>query len=127
MGTYHRFNATFAGYSADKQRTDSDFLGLGLTRDPGYTRFDLAASYNFIGGFSVYGRAINLFNESYQDALGYPALGRSVQVGPTNLPATDLCLPRYSFRGAGEGRTALWRCMPFEAIRGYKVVALRPL
>jgi vitamin B12 transporter len=80
VGTYHRFNATFAGYFSG-QRTDSDFLGLGLTRDPGYSRFDLAASYNFIGGFSVYGRAINLFNESYQDALGYPALGRSVQVG----------------------------------------------
>ena len=80
IGTYHRFNATFAGYFSG-QRTDSDFLGLGYTRDPGYARFDLATSYNFTRGFSLYGRAINLFNKSYQDALGYPALGRSVQIG----------------------------------------------
>jgi outer membrane cobalamin receptor len=29
----------------------------------------------------VYGRATNLFDKSYQDALGYPALGRDVRVG----------------------------------------------
>jgi vitamin B12 transporter len=80
VGTYHRFNATFSGYFSG-QRTDSDFLGIGLTHTPGYARFDLATSYNFTRGFSIYGRATNLFNKNYQDALGYPALGRDVRVG----------------------------------------------
>jgi len=80
VGTYRRFNATFTGYFSG-QRTDSDFLGLGLTRNPGYARFDVTTSYNVARGFSVYGRATNLFNKNYQDALGYPALGRSVQAG----------------------------------------------
>jgi vitamin B12 transporter len=80
VGTYHRFSATFAGYFSGV-RTDSDFLGLGLTRNPGYARFDIATSYNFARGFSIYGRTTNLFNKNYQDALGYPALGRDVRVG----------------------------------------------
>jgi vitamin B12 transporter len=80
IGTFGRFNATFAGYFIG-QRTDSDFLGLGLTRDPGYARFDLSGSYAFSHGISIYARATNLFNKSYQDALGYPALGRDAQIG----------------------------------------------
>jgi len=80
VGTYRRFNATFAGYFTGV-RTDSDFLGLGLTRIPGYARFDVTTSYNITRGFSVYGRTTNLFNKNYQDALGYPALGRDVRVG----------------------------------------------
>src|SRR5450432_861415 len=79
-GTYRRFNATFAGYFTG-QRTDSDFLGLGFTRNPGYARFDLSASYNFYRGFFIYARATNLFDKQYQDALGYPALGRDARIG----------------------------------------------
>src|SRR5208282_2672152 len=80
IGTFGRFSATFAGYFTG-QRTDSDFLGLGLTRDPGYARFDLSGSYTFPHGISIYARATNLFDKSYQDALGYPALGRNAQIG----------------------------------------------
>ena len=79
-GTYHRFSATFAGYFSG-ERTDSDFLGLGLTRNPGYARFDLTGRYIFANGLSIYARANNLFDKQYQDALGYPALGREVRVG----------------------------------------------
>jgi vitamin B12 transporter len=86
-GTFKRFSATFAGYFTG-QRTDSDFLGLGYTRNPGYARFDLATSYMLNRGFSIYARAINLFDKSYQDALGYPALGRDAWIGV-----------RYSFAG----------------------------
>ncbi len=78
--TFHRFNATFAGYFVG-ERTDSDFLGLGLTRNPGYARFDISASYNFYRGLFVYARATNLFDKTYQDALGYPALGRDARIG----------------------------------------------
>lgn len=77
---FRGLNVTFAGYFSG-QRTDSDFLGLGLTRTPGYARFDLASNYVLSRGVSVYARAANLFDKHYQDALGYPALGRDVRVG----------------------------------------------
>ena len=38
---FRRFNATMGGYFSGV-RTDSDFLGLGYTRNPGYARFDIA-------------------------------------------------------------------------------------
>ena len=77
---WRRFNVTAAGYFTG-QRTDSDFLGLGLTRTAGYARFDLSGSYAFSRGVTAYVRASNLFDKAYQDALGYPALGREVRVG----------------------------------------------
>ncbi len=80
--TFRRLNVNLAGYFTGV-RTDSDFLfvGLNLSRNPGYARFDLATSYNLGRGVSMYARATNLFDKSYQDALGYPALGRDVRVG----------------------------------------------
>jgi len=80
VGTFGKFTATFAGYFTGR-RTDSDFLGLGYTRDPGYARFDLATSYSLTRGFSIYARATNLFDKSYQDVLGYPELGRDARIG----------------------------------------------
>jgi vitamin B12 transporter len=77
---FRRFNFTFAGYFTGP-RTDSDFLGLGLTSNPGYARFDVASSYAFSRGISFYARATNLFDKQYQDVIGYPALGRDVRVG----------------------------------------------
>jgi outer membrane cobalamin receptor len=62
-------------------RTDSDFLGFGITRNPGYARFDIASSYNIGRGISLYARATNLFDKQYQEAIGFPALGRDVRVG----------------------------------------------
>jgi vitamin B12 transporter len=80
FANFRRVNVTFAGYFTGR-RTDSDFLGLGLTRTAGYARFDLAANYALSKGVSVYARATNLFDKQYQDALGYPSLGRDVRVG----------------------------------------------
>ena len=77
---YRRLNFNIAGYFSGR-RTDSDFLGLGITRNPGYARFDLATSYNFARGFSFYGRVTNLFDKPYQEAVGYPALGRDFRLG----------------------------------------------
>ena len=77
---WRRFNLTFAGYFTGP-RTDSDFLGLGLTHNPGYARFDLAASYILTHGVSFYGRIANLADKKYSDVLGYPALGREFRVG----------------------------------------------
>jgi outer membrane cobalamin receptor len=79
---FGRLTVNLAGYFTGV-RTDSDFLfaGLNLTRNPGYSRFDLATSYNLGRGVSIYARATNLLDKLYQDALGYPALGRDVRVG----------------------------------------------
>jgi len=79
---FRRLNVNLAGYFTGV-RTDSDFLfvGLNLTRNPGYSRFDLATSYNLGRGVSIYVRATNLLDKLYQDALGYPALGRDVRLG----------------------------------------------
>jgi outer membrane cobalamin receptor len=77
---FRRMNWNLAGYFSGA-RTDSDFLGLGLTRNPGYARFDLATSYDLGRGLSAYGRVANLFDKQYQDAIGFPALGRDVRVG----------------------------------------------
>jgi vitamin B12 transporter len=84
---FYRINVTLGGYFTGV-RTDSDFLGLGFTRDPGYARFDIAANYRLGRGVSLYARAANLFDKQYQDALGYPALGRDVRAGV-----------RYTFSG----------------------------
>ena len=77
---WRQWNVALSSYFTG-QRTDSDFLGLGLTRTPGYGRFDLAGSYSIGRGVTTYVRVSNLFDKSYQDALGYPGLGREVQVG----------------------------------------------
>jgi outer membrane cobalamin receptor len=63
------------------RRTDSDFLGLGLTRNPGYARFDLGVSYELRRGISMFGRVENMFDKQYQDVIGFPALGRDFRIG----------------------------------------------
>jgi outer membrane receptor protein involved in Fe transport len=75
-----RFTGNILGYFSGI-RTDSDFLGLGLTHNPGYARIDIAASYRMQRHATVFVRVGNLFNKQYQDALGYPALGREIRVG----------------------------------------------
>jgi vitamin B12 transporter len=80
IAAWHRVGFTLSSYFTG-QRTDSDFLGLGLNHTPGYARFDLTARYQLPRGISTYIRAVNLLDKQYQDALGYPALGRELRVG----------------------------------------------
>ena len=63
------------------RRTDSDFLGDGITSNAGYALLNLGGSYNLSHGVSFYGRIANLANKQYQEALGYPALGREFRIG----------------------------------------------
>jgi vitamin B12 transporter len=77
---FRRINFNLAGYFTGV-RTDSDFDGLGFTRNPGYARFDFATSYNFGRGVSFYGRVTNLLDKQYQEAIGFPALGRDYRLG----------------------------------------------
>ena len=67
-------------------RADSDFVGLGLANDPSfrnpsYTRLDARVRVRVLGTLEAFVVADNLTDESYQEALGYPALGRSVRGG----------------------------------------------
>ncbi len=77
---FRRMNWNLAGYFTGR-RTDSDFLGQGLTSNPGYARLDLAASYDLRRGVTAFGRVTNLFDRQYQDTLGFPALGRDFRLG----------------------------------------------
>ena len=77
---YRRVNFNINAYFTGV-RTDSDFDGLGLSRNPGYARFDLATSCLIARGVSFYGRVTNLFDKQYQETIGFPALGRDFRLG----------------------------------------------
>ncbi len=62
-------------------RTDSDFVGLGLTTNPAYTRLDARLRVRIAGPVEAFLVAENLLDALYQETLGYPALGRSVRGG----------------------------------------------
>jgi outer membrane receptor protein involved in Fe transport len=63
------------------RRADSDFVGLGLTENAGYARLDLRGRLRIGGGLTLFVVAENLTGREYQEALGYPALGRTVRGG----------------------------------------------
>jgi len=77
---FRRMNWNVAAYFVGR-RTDSDFLGLGLMDNPGYARVDVAGGYALGRGVQLFGRIENLFEKKYQQALGYPSLGRAVRAG----------------------------------------------
>ncbi len=77
---FRKTNWNLAGTYVGR-RTDSDFLGLGYTSTPSYVRWDFAAFVPIRYGFSITTRVENLFDKQYQDAIGYPALGRSYLLG----------------------------------------------
>ena len=63
------------------RRTDSDFVGIGLRENEGYARLDARARAKLARGFEAFVVAENVLDREYQEALGYPALGRSVRAG----------------------------------------------
>jgi vitamin B12 transporter len=68
------------------ERADSDFVGLGFAsdpsyRNPSYTRLDARLRVRIVAALEAFVAAENLFDAEYQEALGYPALGRSVRGG----------------------------------------------
>jgi outer membrane cobalamin receptor len=75
-----RINWNLIGYFSGV-RTDINFFTLEPANNPGYARFDMAASYNVTHSFALTARVWNLFNKQYQDALGYPALGQTYTFG----------------------------------------------
>lgn len=77
---FRRVNWSVTGYFVGR-RTDSDFLGLGITRNPGYVRWDTSAIVPLRYGVSFTAHIQNLFDKHYQDAIGYPALGYNYRLG----------------------------------------------
>jgi vitamin B12 transporter len=75
-----RVNWNFIGYFSGV-RTDINFFTLAPANNPGYARFDMAASYNVTHSLAFTARVLNLFDKQYQDALGYPALGQTYYFG----------------------------------------------
>ena len=75
---YWRMNWNLIGYFTG-QRFDYNYPGQII--DPGYALIDLAMTYNVARGFSLYGRIDNLPNKQYEEAYGYPALGREFRIG----------------------------------------------
>jgi vitamin B12 transporter len=75
---FGRMNWNLSGYFTG-QRYDYNYPGQII--NPGYALINLAAAYNIGRGFSVYGRIANLADKQYQEAYGYPALGREFRIG----------------------------------------------
>jgi vitamin B12 transporter len=75
---FRQMNWNLSGYFTGRR---DDYPVHGLTVNPGYARLDLAGTYNFVRGFSLYGRIANLADKKYQDVLGFPALGREFRLG----------------------------------------------
>jgi len=63
------------------RRADSDFAGLGLMMNDGYTRVDARARVRIAYGLEAFVVGENLLDRRYQEILGYPALGRAVRGG----------------------------------------------
>ena len=75
-----RMNWNLAGTYLGRAQ-DSDFLGLGISSNPSWVRWDLATSVPVRYGFSATARLENLFDRHYQYAVGYPALGFNFRLG----------------------------------------------
>ncbi|MFQ5926580.1 MAG: hypothetical protein ACE5MH_04005, partial [Terriglobia bacterium] len=57
------------------------FPSLGLTRNAGYTQWDLAGSYRSPHKVTYFVVLENLLNRSYMEVLGFPALKLTVRAG----------------------------------------------
>ena len=70
-------------------RDDRDFSGPSIARVtlPSYTRVDANAEFKLVSRRNAFldltlsGRVENLFNEEYQEVIGFPARGRVVMLG----------------------------------------------
>ena len=76
--SFRRMNWNLNGYFTGP-RADYNFPGQIM--NPGYARIDLGASYGVSRGVTFYGRIANLADKRYQEAYGFPALGREFRVG----------------------------------------------
>lgn len=62
-------------------RLDSDFLGMGLNRNPGYGVLDLLLSCRLLSDVTVFAVVNNALDKNYMEVLGYPALPARFRIG----------------------------------------------
>lgn len=77
---FRRMDWNLAGHFVGRE-TDSDFLGLGFTSNPGWFRLDMGTQFAVRYGFSVIAHVENLLDHRYSEAVGYPALGLNYLAG----------------------------------------------
>ena len=54
---------------------------IAVLTAPGYAVVSIGGTYRFTSWLEAYARVTNLANHLYEDALGFPALGRSAAAG----------------------------------------------
>jgi outer membrane cobalamin receptor len=77
------FGAFLQGGARSSVRdVDPSFGSFGGVFDaPGFNVWNAGASWTIVERLQVFGRVSNLFDADYEEALGYPALGRSAMMG----------------------------------------------
>jgi vitamin B12 transporter len=78
LGT--RWGADLSG-SFVGRRPDSDFFGLGFDHTPGYVLVNAGGWYNVTPRITTYVNVENLLDRSYEEVIGYPALGINFRTG----------------------------------------------
>ena len=75
--------ASCAAAAAARRSTSSRRFGTfgGLFDAPGYSVWNAGASCERLGSLDVFGRVENLFDRDYEEAFGFPALGRRFTAG----------------------------------------------
>jgi vitamin B12 transporter len=63
------------------RRADTDFYGLGFDHAPGYVLVNSGGWYAVTSRITTYVSAENLLNRSYNEVVGYPALGINFRAG----------------------------------------------
>jgi len=76
----HRWGANLSG-SFVGRRADSDFFGFGIDHAPGYVVVNAGGWYAVTSRVSTYINVGNLFDKSYNEVVGYPALGINFRAG----------------------------------------------
>jgi vitamin B12 transporter len=78
LGT--RWGANLSG-SFVGRRADSDFFGYGFDHTPGYVLINAGAWYTVTSRITPYVNIENLLDRSYEEVIGYPALGINFRTG----------------------------------------------
>ncbi|MBA3912860.1 MAG: TonB-dependent receptor, partial [Acidobacteriales bacterium] len=78
--TGQRWGADLGG-SFVGPRADSDFLGFGITHAAGYSLVNLGGWYRLTSRITAYANLENVLNQSYNEVVGYPALGANIRAG----------------------------------------------
>lgn len=76
----NRWGANLSG-SFVGPRADSDFFGYGFDHTPSYVLVNAGAWFNVSSRITPYVNVENLLNRSYEEVIGYPALGINFRTG----------------------------------------------